>query len=216
MQERYGSDLDFLVTQFSKLEVQLAPEVELGTCQPGDESQLQLERLKYFIGHVKGTIERMAQARIGTYIYTTSQLDTLEEHIKGRLLPVKERMVAQLATVSENSDLSLPLLTSGEENTDNEEGTTEDEALSDKDLVMTELYPSGSISSSGTDSVSTSLMSMSLSHSGTSSSSFTELGDLYGGDGVCGEDDFLGLTGSVGCENVGLDLDELKEVNTYM
>ncbi|CAM9248729.1 unnamed protein product [Ectocarpus sp. 4 AP-2014] len=106
MQDRFGVQLNFLVTEFTKLEAQLSLECTGSTTAAvGDESspQQQLGRLRFFIEHVKRTTDRMDQARRGLHHYTSQQLDMLEEHITHRLLPVKERMLAQLAQQQQSS-----------------------------------------------------------------------------------------------------------------
>ncbi|CAN0203612.1 unnamed protein product, partial [Ectocarpus sp. 12 AP-2014] len=106
MQDRFGAQLHFLVTEFTKLEAQLSLECTgSATAAVGDESssQQQLGRLRFFIEHVKRTTDRMDQARRGLHFYTSQQLDMLEEHITHRLLPVKERMLAQLAQQQQSS-----------------------------------------------------------------------------------------------------------------
>ncbi|CAM9548611.1 unnamed protein product [Ectocarpus sp. 13 AM-2016] len=106
MQDRFGAQLHFLVTEFTKLEAQLSLECTgSATAAVGDESspQQQLGRLRFFIEHVKRTTDRMDQARRGLHHYTSQQLDMLEEHITRRLLPVKERMLAQLAQQQQSS-----------------------------------------------------------------------------------------------------------------
>ncbi|CAM9595980.1 unnamed protein product [Ectocarpus sp. 8 AP-2014] len=106
MQDRFGAQLHFLVTEFTKLEAHLSLECTGSTTAAvGDESspQQQLGRLRFFIEHVKRTTDRMDQARRGVHHYTSQQLDMLEEHITHRLLPVKERMLAQLAQQQQSS-----------------------------------------------------------------------------------------------------------------
>ncbi|CAB1116818.1 unnamed protein product [Ectocarpus sp. CCAP 1310/34] len=106
MQDRFGAQLHFLVTEFTKLEAQLSLEwTGSTTAAVGDENspQQQLGRLRFFIEHVKRTTDRMDQARRGLHHYTSEQLDMLEEHITHRLLPVKKRMLAQLAQQQQSS-----------------------------------------------------------------------------------------------------------------
>ncbi|CAN0019151.1 unnamed protein product [Ectocarpus sp. 8 AP-2014] len=81
MQGRFGAQLHFLVTEFTKLEAQLSLECTgSATAAVGDESspQQQLGRLRFFIEHVKRTTDRMDQARRGLHHYTSQQLDMLE------------------------------------------------------------------------------------------------------------------------------------------
>ncbi|CAM9175611.1 unnamed protein product, partial [Scytosiphon promiscuus] len=115
MQVRFGAELHFLVTEFTKMEAQLSVEVtafadggsERGVGETCPEQQL--GRLRFFIEHVKRTTDRMEQAKAGLHHYTPQQLDMLEDHIIRRLLPVKARMLAQLAQRSPSAtDTSTP------------------------------------------------------------------------------------------------------------
>eukprot|EP00903_Cladosiphon_okamuranus_P014105 g13111.t1 len=241
MHARFGGELSFLVTEFTKLEAQLSLEVGgaashfSGGADAAESSpQQQLTRLRFFIEHVKRTADRMEQAKSGVHHYTWQQLDMLEEHITQRLLPVKVRMLEQLArqqprgsgaTSTSTSSLkasSTSAPSSGSLFLGGINGKDDATAVSDGWVVGTPTIPDSpgggslgaSLTSSGDLSGTTSSASLPRP---CSSLSFTDLGDLCGDQE--GADDACGgvfLVGGDDCDDIngsgiGLDLYDLGQ-----
>ncbi|CAN0019641.1 unnamed protein product, partial [Discosporangium mesarthrocarpum] len=95
-------DLQFLVEEFEKLEVMVTPEA---LTAPGEEAKAKLNRLRFFIKHVRNTMGRLVAARNGQDPLSMEQLSLLEEHITTSILPTKSRLLVQL----NNARLPLPV-----------------------------------------------------------------------------------------------------------
>ncbi|CAM9536936.1 unnamed protein product [Phaeothamnion confervicola] len=94
LRELHWSELAYLLDEFSKLEASLGPDVKAG----GDaESQEKLARLQQFIEHLRSTMERLDARGDAAAAMSPQQIRDLDEHIRERLMPVKDRLVAQMA-----------------------------------------------------------------------------------------------------------------------